>query len=414
MLKQSTHYFEALLGIYAPWTIDNIIIDEKYKLIEIEVSPANEKSVFSFLSKTHDADKNAAQKRRWNHINLGHYSCYIVSAYQAKLDQDLSLIQSTLLQPQFLGDAQSSYTHLLRQQVCLAKLRGLDASSIASLFKIDAGLVEKIISDIAKLPDNIQLACSLPTEIDNVWEKILLDKFPLKTQVVPLKLLLSKLKLTNSDTRDDQQLKESVLALRKFFMAQARALEAEYCQICGINNRKQLSDERQSTSTRLLLPSLKNSIWLKMITGKINLNSTNVSFNLFLTRLRHAFQNSRDNNERLNTLNSLREFFRKNARLLKTELIQINKLIATPEDTQYSLPDEQHKVWRRVLKEDGFIQSDHVAYKLLLANLRSQITMNPDPVIELNAVRRLRDFLSHNQKTMQQELRSVLKTAYGN
>jgi hypothetical protein len=38
--------------------------------------------------------------------------------------------------------------------------------------------------------------------------------------------------------------------------------------------------------------------------------------------------------------------------------------------------------------------------------------MNPDPVIELNAVRRIRDFLSHNQKSMQQELRMVLKTAY--
>jgi hypothetical protein len=54
----------------------------------------------------------------------------------------------------------------------------------------------------------------------------------------------------------------------------------------------------------------------------------------------------------------------------------------------------------------------HVAYKLLLANLRSQVMMNPDPVIELNAVRRIRDFLNHNQKTMQSEFRMVLKTAY--
>lgn len=412
MVKQPKHYFESLLGIYAPWAIDDIIIDEKYKLIEIEVSPSNEKSVFSFLSKNSEPEKIAAQKRRWNHINLGHYSCYIVSAYQAKIDQDLSLSQSALLQPQFLGDAQSSYTHLLRQQVSLAKMRGLDAVAIASMFKIDASLVEKIISDIAKLPENIQLASCLPTEVDTVWEKMLLDKFTLKTQVVPLKLLLSKLKITHSDNKDEQQLKDSVLALRKFFISQARVLEAEYCQICGISNRKQLMEERQSTSTRLLLPSLKNSIWLKMITGKINLNSTNVSFNLFLTRLRHAFQNSRDNTERLNTLNSLREFFRKNARPLKAELIQINKLIAAPEDTQYSLPDEQHKVWRRVLKEEGFMQTDHVAYKLLLANLRAQISMNPDPVVELNAARRIRDFLSHNQKSMQQELRTVLKTAY--
>jgi hypothetical protein len=344
---------------------------------------------------------------------LGQYSCYISSAHQPKADQDLSLIQGTLLQPQFTGDAQSTYTHLLRQQVSLAKLRGLDATAIASLFKIETSLVEKIIADVSKFPENSQLACCLPTEVDSVWEKILTDKLLLKTQVVPLKLLLSKLKLS-SEGKDESQLKESILSLRKFFISQAKILENEYCQVCGITNRKQLLDERQSTTTRLLLPSLKNSIWLKMITGKINLNSANVSFNLFLTRLRHAFQNSRDSSDRLTTLNSLREFFKKNARQLKIELIQINKLMNAPEEAQYSLPDEQHKIWRRILKEDGFMHSDHVAYKLLLANLRSQVMMNPDPVIELNAVRRIRDFLSHNQKNLQQELRMVLKTAYAN
>lgn len=410
MVKQPKHYFEALLGIYAPWTIHDVSIDEKNKSIEIEITPTSEKSVFSFLNK-HENDTSGTHKRRWAHTNMGHYTCYISSAYNAKTDHDLSLTQSTLLQPQFMGDAHSSYTHLLRQQVSLAKLRGLDATAIASMFKIDATLVEKIISDVAKFPENTQLACCLPTEVDNVWEKILTDKILLKTQVVPLKLLLSKLKLS-SERKEENQIKEAILALRKFFIAQAKILETEYCQICGITNRKQLTEERQSSATRLLLPSLKNSIWLKMITGKINLNSANVSYNLFLTRLRHAFQNSKDNTARLNTLNSLREFFRKNARQLKAELIQINKLITAPEETQYSLPDEQHKVWRRILKEDSFMHSDHVAYKLLLANLRSQVMMNPDPVIELNAVRRIRDFLSHNQKNLQNELRIVLKTAY--
>jgi hypothetical protein len=408
MVKQPKSYFEAVLGIHAPWTVQDVVIDESNRIIEIEVVSSTEKSMFSFLNK----ESETAQKRRWSHINLGHYTCNISSVHTQKSDQDLSLTQSTLLQPQFLGDSQSTYTHLLRQQVCLAKLRGLDSIAIASLFKIETNLVEKITADVAKLPENTQLACCLPTEVDPIWEKILTDKVLLKTHVIPLKLLLSKLKLSSVDEKQQTSIKDASLALRKFFISQAKILDAEYCQVCGISNKKQLTEERQSTATKLLLPSLKNSIWLKMITGKINLNSANVSFNLFLTRLRHAFQNSKDNNSRLNTLNSLREFFRKNARQLKPELIQINKLMNAPEDTQYSLPDEQHKIWRRILKEDGFMPSGHVAYKLLLANLRSQIMMNPDPVIELNAVRRIRDFLSHNQKSMQQELRMVLKTAY--
>jgi hypothetical protein len=411
MVKQPKSYFEAILGINAPWAIQDIIIDDNNRTIDIEVAPTSEKSMFSFLSKDSETINNQI-KRRWAHINLGHYSCNINSTHSHKADQDLSLSQSTLLQPQFIGDIHSNYTHLLRQQVSLAKLRGLDSTAIASMFKIEPGLVDKIIEDVAKFPESVQLACCLPTEVDTIWEKILTDKVLLKTQVVPLKLLLSKLKLSSVDDKNQQGLKDSVLSLRKFFISQAKLLDNEYCQVCGITNKRQLIDERQSNVTKLLLPSLKNSIWLKMITGKINLNSANVSFNLFLTRLRHAFQNSRDNNSRLNALNSLREFFKKNARQLKPELIQINKMMNAPEDTQYSLPDEQHKVWRRILKEDGFMPTAHVAYKLLLANLRSQVLMNPDPVIELNAVRRIRDFLNHNQKTMQSEFRMVLKTAY--
>jgi hypothetical protein len=139
-----------------------------------------------------------------------------------------------------------------------------------------------------------------------------------------------------------------------------------------------------------------------------------MSLNLFLVRLRHAFQNSADNNARVLTLNSLREFFKKNARSLKPELVLINKLMNAPEETQFTLPGEQHDIWKRILKDDSFIPSAHMAYKLLLSNLRSQLLMNPDPVVELNAARKIREFINHNQRFMQQELRMVLRNSYSN
>jgi hypothetical protein len=48
MVKQPKSYFEALLGINAPWTAHDIIIDEVQKIIEIEVTTENEKSMFHF------------------------------------------------------------------------------------------------------------------------------------------------------------------------------------------------------------------------------------------------------------------------------------------------------------------------------------------------------------------------------
>ena len=83
-----------------------------------------------------------------------------------------------------------------------------------------------------------------------------------------------------------------------------------------------------------------------------------------------------------------------------------------PEYHQISLPDERNDIWKRIGKDDTFIPSSQRAYKLLLSNLRSQILMNPDPVVELNAVRRVRDFIKHNQRFMQQELRMVMSNGY--
>jgi hypothetical protein len=237
------------------------------------------------------------------------------------------------------------------------------------------------------------------------------DKFHLKTQLFPLKLMLSKLKLSMIDPTVEVKLSDSVNELRKFFISHINVLDAEISQISALSMKKQSVEERRNATTKLVLPALKNSVWLKLVTGKIDLASTNMPLNLFLVRLRHAFQNTEDNNARVFALNSLREFFRKNARSLKKELVLINQLMNAPEEIQHSLPDERSDIWKRILKDDTFIPSSHIAYKLLLSNLRSQILMNPDPVVELNAVRRVRDFIKHNQRFMQQELRMVLSNS---
>ena len=122
------------------------------------------------------------------------------------------------------------------------------------------------------------------------------DKFHLRTQLFSLKLLLSKLKLTMIDPKVETKLSDSVVELRKFFISHANSLDTELSQICALSTKKQSVEERRSTVTKLVLPSLKNSIWLKLISAKIDLGSNNMPLNLFLVRLRHAFQNTQDNN----------------------------------------------------------------------------------------------------------------------
>ncbi len=417
MVNQVKEYFEAIYGISSPWTIQDVAIDEKNKIIQLELNYQSEKSRFSFLSKSSEtATDNLTEDgtpRRWVHGTLGQYNCYISSRHFDKHQGGAGISRNALLQPNFLGDASRNYTHQMRQQVALANTRGLSAEAIANLFHLEQGLVDEILNDIEKTPDAYRIACCLPTEADPMWGKIISDKVHLKTQLFSLKLLLSKLKLLALEKDGESKLPDAITELRKFFIAHSSALETEINQICALGQRKKAAEETRATA-KLVLPALKNSIWLKLITGKVDLGSKNMPLNLFLVRLRHAFKSTSDNTQRLQSLNSLREFFRKNARQLKAELILINKLMNAPEESQFTLPNEAHEIWRRILKDDNFIPSAHMPYKLLLSNLRSQMLMNPDPVVELIAARKIREFINHNQRLMQQELRLVLRSAYAN
>lgn len=416
MHKQPKHYFEAILGVHAPWSIQEVVIDDKNKMIQIEITCIQEKSKFSFFTKNTDLSRenivDTGITKRWMHTPLGCYSCHIISTFCFYSSESTSISRDSLSHPSFVGDAQRTYSHQLRQQVALANVRGLAAEAIAHLYRTEVSLVEEILRDVERMPEAYRLAACLPTEVDPIWERIITDKVLLKTQVFSLKLLLSKLKLSFFDTNNESAITGSINELRKFFIAQVSALEAEYNQICALDVKKVVVEERQASVNKLVLPGLKNGIWLKLISGKINLHSANVSLNLMLVRSRHAFNSSSDNQHRIVVLNSLREYFRKNARLLKAELVLINQLMNAPESNQYTLPDERHRIWNRILRDDTFIPSAHIAYKMLLSNLRSQMLMNPDPVVEINAARRVRDFIKHNQRFMQQEYTMVLKNSY--
>lgn len=417
MLKQPAYYFESLLGINPPWIIKEIVFEEKKKTVQLFLDIPPEKSRSFFLTKstpeTTDGATDSGMQKRWFHTGIGCYSCIIVSKYVNQTPCISGISRDTLTQPHFLGSINRSYTHQLRQQVALSSVLGMSSETIARCYNIEQSLVDEILIDVEKTPENYRKATILPMETDSIWEKIITDKFQLKTQTLPLKLLLSKLKLANYDSQ--AKLSESIGELRKYFVAHANNLTAEYKQVCSLPNAMpSTTAEHQNNVLKLVLPALKNSIWLKLIAGKVDLESRNMPLNLFLVRSRHAFKNTSETNTRLAILNSLREFFRKNARSLKAELIVINKLMHTPEAEQFSLPNEQHQIWKKILKDDSLIPSSHMAYKLLLANLRSQLRLNPDPVVELSAARRIRDFINQNQRFMQNELRQVISISHAN
>ncbi len=412
MDKQYKKDLEDVLGVSLPWSVVDVELDKANRAIEVILSYQPEKNRFSFISKSTSQQyrPDSLTQSRWRHVNLGQYACF------TKIDASAiraggGILQASIATPAFIGDIGKSYTHHLKQQVSLCSMRGFDVKTIASVLHINESMTERVLSDISKTSISDRPATYLPTEIDDVWRDILSDRMLIKTQMLPLKLLLSKLKLAVSSTKDADILDMSIRELRQFFVTNSRNLESEYAQLCGLSMDQRAVAQRSKAANRLILPSLKNPIWIHILNGKLNLKSNNMSLNLLLVRQRSTFQNSEESDAKIRAISALRDFFKKNARGLRSELVLINRVLQNPDrvKNKVALPESNHKIWQKILRDDSYVPSNHMAYKLLLSKLRSTLLMNTSPEVELDAAKRIRDFYLRNQKSMQEELRALLK-----
>ena len=408
MEKQYKHSFEKLLGVSPPWSITNVAISESQNCIDIYVATQSDKSFFGGMG-VRSGDKTI--KARWMHSNLGGLNCFIVMDVP-DVSAGNGIRKEVASQPEYIGEPNKRYTNGLRQRVAVAQLRGLDAQAISSLLCVDFTVIQLILGDLNNSSQTERWLSCLPVESDPIWREVLLDKLILKTQMLPLRLLLSKLKLASIGVENVSKVSASIKELRQFFIVHAANMENEIAQICRLPMTKTAVAKRRTESTRLVLPALKSAIWVQILTGRINLKSSNMSLNLLLVRQKSAFQNTEENEVKVRAISALREFFKKNARSLRQELVAINKLLNQQKTSQkkVSLPDSNHRVWQKILQDESYIPSEHMAYRLLLSKLRSSLKLNSDSNdLQLGAAKRLRSFYAQNQRSMQRELRLVIQ-----
>lgn len=395
-------------GIHSPWTIKSAVVKPEEKQVEIHLALAEKKSFFTFRDGKSE-NQAGLVGGQWYYQPVGQYRSVIHAPVPSNLaGPDSGLTRSLISQLAFLGSPKSCYSNYLRQQVAMAQIKGVDLSLLSELMLIPKSEIESICEDLEKTSSQVKPLASLPTEIDPAWSAIVQNKMSLKTDVLPLKFLLSKLQRISAPSAE--ALKAQVVELRKFFIENASILEQEIEQVSGINTQQQKRQVKAAqTSQRLVLPPLKSSVWLELLSGKIQLNSSSVPLNLLISRQRSAFISGKSTNDKIQAIETLRAYFRKNCRGLKTELVLLNRAMAARQKSSLALPNSDHAVWQKLLSNDDFLSSDNMAYKLLLAKLKAQISQGGDPVIKIEAANKVREFLKQNQKTMKKELNALVK-----
>ncbi len=409
MEKLQRRDLEQILGIYPPWKIKDITVDSVHEKLNVYLDQGGTKARFSFLSSpsrehvTTNAAPKGMTRYQWQHVRFGRFTTFIHA------DLPKSGHAQSGIPPVFLGDVNKQYTYQLAQTVALAKAKKLNEETISSLCGIDVVTVKAITTDIEASQSEKWASSLLPLETDAVWRAILTDDVNITTKLLPLKLLLSRLKLNVYNKKDSNVLQQSIAELRTFFVRHAQQLKSEYAQLGGHVPKAPSSNPSTQSNSKLILPGTKNRIWHEILSGSFELHSRNMPLNLIVSKLKKRYEAHPVATEQAKLVADLRNFFLKNARLLRAELTILTKMVrdASQSESSSSLPDLENQVWRQILIDDSIISSEKMNYRLLLARLRAIYHKEPDAAAEAQVIAQLRAFFDQNKRSMSSEIKQL-------
>jgi hypothetical protein len=384
-----------ILGLYSPWVIKEIDLASDAESITISIEKQIDKSRFSFLASN---KKSQQVTRRWQHVRFGHYNTFI----QASMSLDELSEISADRPPAFLGSESKTITRELADTIRIAFSRNLNSEMISGLLGISHEIVEAEIREIETEEQRKQHVALLPLESNPIWRSVLTDQTKLSTRLLPLKLLLSRLKLdVSKNISNPDILQKSVSELRNFFLRHASQLTQEYEQIGARDSATPSANSpTASQKTKLVLPGTKNILWKQLLTSEFELTTQSMPLKLNIAQQRRSYTTAVADSERLEVIRNIQLFFKHNARTLIPELRILTDMLEKQKSGIVPLPPASHDIWKKLLLDDKILNSEKINYRLLLSRLKTNYRRNHDN----NSIEQLHSFFSQNTRTMTEEI----------
>ncbi|VUD68069.1 hypothetical protein TDB9533_03971 [Thalassocella blandensis] len=401
------------LGLFPPWDIVQVKVNDDAREIHVYVEQKSNKSMFRLF----DQRSSSSQETRpgtWQHGTIGGYKSFIHANVAFDPSMRNAAIPLTLVeQPSFLGHPARRYTNHLRQRVAVSQLYGIDADQVSKLLNIDSEIVQAINEDIRRSQQFPRLIPYIPVESDAVWSELISDKLRIRTESMPLKYLLSKLKIAASKIHARQDRFPLVIELREFFIKNCKQMEKEIEQLCGIVSDKQRKKASVATNRqKLVLPRHDHPVWGVILSGTELINSKNYAFSLFYTQQRSMFNHNKSADAKGKAISNMREYIKQKYTQLRPEIVHLNEIYyrfnkASAEDRV--LPPENNLVWKSILENQFQIGSNHMGFNLMLSQLKMKLAKRTHSSSE--AARLLRKFMLQNRSSMSTEIQKILSHA---
>lgn len=393
---------ENFLGIYSPYYIKDVRLDYEADVITIlldEISNKNKSLASRFKSNVRP------NTYRWKHIKLGRFNTIIKFRSTAANYQRLT----KLICPAFLGSVNKNHTKQFEEIILFAHGKKLDAKTISILTGFDITDIKNLILESENSQINDNTSSLLPLETDPIWIKVIKREQPLKTNLTPLRMLLHKLELNEISDNKTQTLQESVATLRAFFVKNKANLVSEYQQI-GAKKEAQINPlnkpiNSQTTSTKL---TPTHPVWDSILTEKFSLMSSNLAFNLYISRLKSLYTHDLSSSEKRDIIIELMRYLKKNITSLRHELISIKKIAESIDDEPKAnkLPNKDAAIWMDILTEEIEFKTQKLNLNLLLVKLKSQLAKG----LEQQSCEELQQFFHNNQRSLSAELNVIMNS----
>lgn len=393
---------ENFLGIYSPYYIKDVTIDDEADVFTIlldEISNKNKSLASRFKSTIRP------NTYRWKHIKFGRLNTIIEFKSTAANYERLT----KLICPAFLGSVNKNHTKQFEEVILFAHGKKLDADTISTLTGLDITDIKKLILETENSQINENTSSLLPLETDPIWIKVIKREQPLKTNLTPLRMLLHKLELNEINDNEAHTLQESVATLRAFFVKNKANLVSEYQQI-GAKKEAQVNPlnkpiNSQKSSTKL---TPTHPVWDSILTEKFSLMSSNLAFNLYISRLKSLYKHDLSSSEKRDIIIELMRYLKKNIASLRHELISIKKIAESidEEPKANKLPDKHDAIWLDILSENIEFKTQKLNLNLLLVKLKSQLAKG----LEQESCEELQQFFNNNQRSLSAELNVIMNS----
>lgn len=393
---------ENFLGIYSPYYIKDVTIDDEADVFTIlldEISNKNKSLASRFKSTIRP------NTYRWKHIKFGRLNTIIEFKSTAANYERLT----KLICPAFLGSVNKNHTKQFEEVILFAHGKKLDADTISTLTGLDITDIKKLILETENSQINENTSSLLPLETDPIWIKVIKREQPLKTNLTPLRMLLHKLELNEINDNETHTLQESVATLRAFFVKNKANLVSEYQQI-GAKKEAQVNPlnkpiNSQKSSTKL---TPTHPVWDSILTEKFSLMSSNLAFNLYISRLKSLYKHDLSSSEKRDIIIELMRYLKKNIASLRHELISIKKIAESidEEPKANKLPDKHDAIWLDILSENIEFKTQKLNLNLLLVKLKSQLAKG----LEQESCEELQQFFNNNQRSLSAELNVIMNS----